>query len=571
MFAGEVAFSESKICLLELKKSPLNSAIKLVFALILSLSVIGQCGDAESNITRVFIFAGQSNMVGTHSRVVDIHRFPPFEGLDQPQKNILFAYKMGREEMITSDGWVSLQPTTDYFGPELSFGRIVSQNVEAPIAIIKCASGGTSLGKDWNPDMPDGFKLYPLALDFVRSSLAELERKQIEYRLEGFMWHQGENDMFDKEFKPVYGKNLENFIVSWRRDLKAPQLKFYIGELCTKTIWGMDNRDNMYAIRTGQKLVAEADSLVQYVPTSHDAVEIGDGEGLHYHYGTLGQLEHGANYAEAYLRSLGMKITKDRPLEAWPYAPGSSVKLFILAGHRNMEGERAFTQQLATLRGFESLAKDNAKIAFRYHLGGGFRKSNHWEPLGPAGPYETFGPELSFAAELRKKVQGNIAIAKFTHSGSQINDWTPVGTQAKDLNLYDDFVSFVREAVRDLKDRGHMVEVAGVFYHVGENDMAFYPYRKDAAKWLRSTIVKSREDLSLPDLKWYISQQSPPDEEGLNRIDVTADLANLAEVDQRVIHVKAFDLPPQRESLVLDSAAVVMLGELLARGYLDRP
>ena len=45
---------------------------------------------------------------------------------------------------------------------------------------------------------------------------------------------------------------------------------------------GMDNRDNMLAIRAAQKAVAEADPLVDYVPTSHDAVEIGSEAGLHY-------------------------------------------------------------------------------------------------------------------------------------------------------------------------------------------------------------------------------------------------------------------------------------------------
>ncbi|MFM7130650.1 MAG: sialate O-acetylesterase, partial [bacterium] len=193
-------------------------------------------GDGKT--LRVFIFAGQSNMVGSHSRVVDIKRFPPFAGLDKPQANVLFSYKIGREQMLTSDGWTALQPTTDYFGPELSFGKIVSQNVEDPIAIIKIASGGTTLGEDWNPDQPGGFKLYPLALEHIRKSLAELDRKQVAYRLEGFMWHQGENDMFSKVFKPIYAENLKNFIASWRRDLNAPQLRFYIGELCTKTIWG---------------------------------------------------------------------------------------------------------------------------------------------------------------------------------------------------------------------------------------------------------------------------------------------------------------------------------------------
>ncbi|MBL8856795.1 MAG: hypothetical protein JNK57_22735, partial [Planctomycetaceae bacterium] len=138
---------------------------------------------------------------------------------------------------------------------------------------------------------------------------------------------------FDQKFKPAYEKNLKNFIASWRRDLNAPNLKFYVGELCTKTIWGMDNRDNMYAIRTAQKAVAAADPLVEYIATSHDAVEIGGEEGLHYHYGTLGQLEHGVNYAQAYLRTIGKEVPTKRVLKAWPYAPNSKIKLFILAGH----------------------------------------------------------------------------------------------------------------------------------------------------------------------------------------------------------------------------------------------
>jgi len=37
-------------------------------------------------VTRVFIFAGQSNMVGSDSKVKDIKRFPPFAGLENPQR-----------------------------------------------------------------------------------------------------------------------------------------------------------------------------------------------------------------------------------------------------------------------------------------------------------------------------------------------------------------------------------------------------------------------------------------------------------------------------------------------------
>jgi hypothetical protein len=524
---------------------------------------------AQPEPLRVFVFAGQSNMVGTHSRVEHIQRFPPFADLKAPQTNVLYSYKLGREKMATSNGWMPLQPTGDYFGPEISFGKRVSQSIDAPIAIIKIASGGTTLGEDWNPDDPGGFKLYPLALEHVRSSLAELDQKKMPYRLEGFMWHQGENDMFNKEFKPVYAKNLKNFMASWRRDLDAPSLKFYIGELCTKTIWGMDNRDNMLAIRTAQKSVTESDPHAEYIPTSHDAVEIGGEAGLHYHYGTLGQLEHGVNYADAYLRTVGKAISVDRPLKEWPYAKGSPVKLFVLAGHRNMEGERAFAQDLRTLTGHESLEINNPQIAFKYNLGGGFKNSNDWEPLGPAGPYDTFGPELSFARKLQSSITDNIAIAKFTHSGSQMNDWTPEGTQAKDLNLYRRFIAFVKDSIRELEAKGQSVELAGIFYHVGENDMAFYPYRKDAAKWLKSTIDQCRQDLAVHALKWHVSQQPPPDQKGLNGIDVTANLAAIATADPAFVHLKAFNLPPQAENLVLDAAGIIKLGEILATSYLE--
>jgi hypothetical protein len=539
----------------------------IVLAVLLLVPLTVRCAEPDRETVRVFIFAGQSNMVGADSKASDIHRYPPFVGLEQPQEKVRFSYNIGRENKRSSNGWVALQPVDNMVGPELSFARRVTQNIDTPVAIIKCAAGGTALGDDWNPDAPSGFRLYPLALQLVQSSLAELDRQQIPYRLEGFMWHQGENDMFSQEFKPNYGKNLKNFLACWRRDLKAPHLKFYIGELCTKTIWGMDNRENMDAIRTGQKSVTESDPLAEYVPTSHDAVEIGGGAGLHYHYGTLGQLQHGVNYADAYLRTIGKQAAIERPLTVWPYEKGSVVKLFVLAGHRNMEGERAFTQDLKSLSGHESLAADNPKIAFKYSLGGGFKTSRGWEPLGPAGAYDTFGPELSFGHALQSRNVGNIAIAKFTHSGSQINDWTPQGTSAKNRNLYSSFIAFIKESIQELEDKGHRVELAGIYYHLGENDMSFFPYRRESIRWLQTTVAQSRKDLAIPSLNWFVSQQPPTDEAGLNALDVTSQLAEFAAADASVFQLKAFDLPQQSEKLVITTAGIVRLGELLAQSF----
>ena len=129
---------------------------------------------ADSTV-RVFIFAGQSNMVGSDSKVQDIKRFAPFRGLEDEQPHVRFTYCLGRENKTRSEGWVNLQPVNNIVGPELSFARAVTRQIDAPIAIIKVAAGGTHLGGDWNPDEPIGFKMYPLALQAVRDALADLD------------------------------------------------------------------------------------------------------------------------------------------------------------------------------------------------------------------------------------------------------------------------------------------------------------------------------------------------------------------------------------------------------------
>ncbi|MFP6878944.1 MAG: sialate O-acetylesterase [Roseibacillus sp.] len=546
-----------------------RATVLFLSVLLLTLLPLQAQTNEDDKTLRVFIFAGQSNMVGSDSKVADIVRFPPFAGLEEAQSDVKYLYCLGRENKTRSESWVDLQPVNKIVGPELSFARVVTQTIKAPIAIIKVAAGGTHLGGDWNPDEPIGFKMYPLALATINAALADLDKQKIAWRLEGFMWHQGENDMFEKTYMPNYGVNLKNFLAKWRRDLKSPKLKFYIGELCTKTIWGMDLRPRMHAISLGQRAVTEVDPFAEYIPTSHVGVEIGGGVGLHYHYGTLGQLEHGVNYADAYLRTIGKELKRARPLKTWPYKKGSAIKLFVLAGHRNMEGERAFIQELKILKGKGALLQDNAKIAYKYSVGGGFKTSDGWEPLGPAGPYDTFGPELSFGATLQDRGVANIAIAKFTHSGSQVIDWTPEGSDAKSRNLYPHFIAFIKEAIAELEEKGHQVELQGIYYHLGENDMSFGPHRRKSPAWLQSTIAQSRLDLKRPTLMWIVSQQPPTDDKRVNEIDVVAAMETVAAADPHLIHLKAFDLPPQEKKLVITTEGIVQLGEIMAGAVKD--
>lgn len=540
----------------------------LLFATVCLVSPTVASTQDDPKTVRVFVFAGQSNMVGSDSDVAELASFPPFAKAAEPLPQVRYWYVLGREEKRRSDGWVPLQPVDGIVGPELSFAREVLAHTEGPLAIVKVAAGGTSLGLDWNPDQPGGFQLYPLALATVREALADLDRRRVKWRLEGFVWHQGENDMFDPGFKNAYAANLAGFVACWRRDLQTPELPFYLGELCTKTIWGMDHRGPMQAIAEAQHTVAADDPLVDYVPTSQVAVKIGGDAGMHYHYGTLGQLEHGLEHARAYLQRRGIEPRPERKLARWPFAADAEVDLYVLAGHRNMEGERAFVQDLPKTKAGLSLRSDRDDLPFRYSLGGGMWTSRGFEPLGPAGLYDTFGPELSFGRVLAAKSRTKVALAKFTHSGSQIVDWTPKGSEATRRNLYPAFLEFVRASLAELTQRGQRARLAGIVYHLGENDMSWAPHRRQAASWLGELIAASRRDLEQPTLRWFVGVQRPPAQPDLDRIDVVAALRALDAADEHTFLVEVSDPPPQRELLVFDSAGVVWLGERLAEAVL---
>jgi hypothetical protein len=135
---------------------------------------------------------------------------------------------------------------------------------------------------------------------------------------------------------------------------------------------------------------------------------------------------------------------------------------------------------------------------------------------------------------------------------------------AKSRNLYPQLLEFIRSSVADLKAKGHRVKLCGVYYHLGENDMSWHPFRRGAAERLQALVADLRKDLKMRKLQWVVSQQQPTDDKDVNSVDVVADVAAVAAADPYMVHVKAFDLPPQEKKLVLDTAAVVRLGELLA-------
>ncbi|NQT39138.1 MAG: hypothetical protein HQ581_16685, partial [Planctomycetes bacterium] len=357
---------------------------------------------AADDEVRVFIFAGQSNMVGSDSDESLVDNHPPFKGAAEKQTDVRFSYNLGPDK--SSDGWVAMQPVDHVFGPEMTFARELKEHVDYPIAIIKDAWGGTTLVNDWNPAGPQaGKKLYSRLMKQVAARLKELDAQGVKYRIEAMMWHQGENDMFNAEGIETYEKNLRNFIAIVRKDFNVPKLKFFVGEISNKGVWGMDNRHRVAKICVQQLAVVEAAPNVFFVPTSHVGFKIGRGAGLHYHFGTLGQLQHGEAYLEHYRNAIGQPLeSKDRRFDPADLPKGKQVKLFILGGQRNMEGEEAYVSQIADFSKFKTLDQDQNDVLYQYSLGGGVKESVGWEPLGPTGYLSNFGPELSFGRAVKK-------------------------------------------------------------------------------------------------------------------------------------------------------------------------
>jgi carbohydrate esterase-like sialic acid-specific acetylesterase len=517
---------------------------------------------------RIFIFAGQSNMVGSDSNDSLVDNHPPFKGAAEEQKDIRFSYNLGPDK--SSNDWVTMQPVDHVFGPEMTFARKLKKHVQYPIAIIKDAWGGTTLINDWNPDGPDsGKKLYARLMNQVTARLKDLDAKGIKYRIEAMMWHQGENDMFHKEGIVTYEKNLRNFIANIRKDFKTPNLKFFVGEISNKGIWGMDNRHRVAKICVQQLAVVKADPDVYFVPTSHVGFKIGRGAGLHYHFGTLGQLQHGHAYVEHYLKAIGQPLkTKDRRFTAADLPKGKKVKLFILGGQRNMEGEEANVSQIADFSRFKTLDQDQKDVLYQYSLGGGVRQSLNWEPLGPIGYLSNFGPELSFGWAAKKTLKKNqtLAIYKFTHSGAQSIDWLPEGTDIPHRDLYQNFINGIRKAQRDLHNAGYESELAAVFWHCGENDRALHQQAKSYATNLKKLIEGTRKDLSAPKLTWYITEQPviSPDWAGKREfLPIDKDLEAMAQIDENIWFIKTSHLP--HRVVVFGTEGILALGEEMAQ------
>lgn len=118
-----------------------------------------------------------------------------------------------------------------HIGPELQFGHVVGDAIEEPVLLIKTAWGGKSLYVDFRPPSAAGETglYYTQMMDEVREALLSLDDRP--YRLAGFIWMQGWNDMIDADATAAYADNLVLLAKDLRDELNSPNLPIVVGEL----------------------------------------------------------------------------------------------------------------------------------------------------------------------------------------------------------------------------------------------------------------------------------------------------------------------------------------------------
>ncbi len=206
---------------------------------------------------KVFILAGQSNMVGfgqvegetgtmeayVESNPEDYGHLVGEDG--QPVvRDDVWLVNISHEDKKKM-GWLTTGygASEGHIGPEYGFGFEVGDYYEDPVLIIKSAWGGRSLfhnflspsSEDYPTPKKDGDKGFQYAeiLRHVKEITGNLKKyfpayDGDGYEIVGFGWHQGWNDRINAQAVDTYEKNMERFIKDLRKDLGIEELPVVI-------------------------------------------------------------------------------------------------------------------------------------------------------------------------------------------------------------------------------------------------------------------------------------------------------------------------------------------------------
>lgn len=219
------------------------------------------------------LMLGQSNMAGRGF----INEVPPIYN--------------ERIQMLRNGRWQMMTEPINYDRPVAGVSLVssfadawCSENKEDTIGLIPCAEGGSSLD-DW-------------AIDKVlfRHAISEAKFAMETSELAGILWHQGETDSFNGNYKTYY-KKLLLIIETLRKELNAPDIPLIIGGLpdfLGKEGFGKNCTEYALVNKELEKFASEQDNC--YFVTAKGLTSNPDG----IHIDAVSQRRFGLRYFEAF-------------------------------------------------------------------------------------------------------------------------------------------------------------------------------------------------------------------------------------------------------------------------------
>ena len=243
---------------------------------------------------RVFLLVGQSNMAGRGTvQAEDTTAVPHVWMLTQAGE-----WKPAIEPLHFD------KPKVAGVGPGRSFGvAVASALAGAQIGLVAAAVGGTSI-RAWEPGAADSATNTHPYDDAIGRARVALRHGS----LAGILWLQGETDGNAKN-SGDYERRLRDVIANMRRDLRAPEVLFLIGQMgrFSEKPWNTHRE----RVDSAHRVVAATTSGAAFILT----------EGLTHrgdttHYDAASAREIGRRYAKQYLAMMA------KPQAPLPPVPG---------------------------------------------------------------------------------------------------------------------------------------------------------------------------------------------------------------------------------------------------------
>lgn len=222
------------------------------------------------------LLIGQSNMAGRGY----LHDVSPI--LDER----IMVLKNGRWQMM--DEPIHSDRSVAGVGLAASFAKLwLDDHPDETIGLIPCADGGTSMD-DW---APEGI--------LARHAITEAQFAQETSEIIGILWHQGESDSFNQQYK-TYASKLKTLIGHFRNTLKIPEVPFVLGllpDFLGKSAFGQSAVEYKEINEALQQTAEEKDNC--YYVTAEGLTSNSDA----IHINAISQRLFGIRYYQAFAKS----------------------------------------------------------------------------------------------------------------------------------------------------------------------------------------------------------------------------------------------------------------------------